>query len=271
MTDKLDLVVPLFVPGHRPDRFEKAAASGADAVIIDLEDAVPVDAKDQARAALRADFFSGPVLVRINAVGSPWHDDDLAAVSRLPVAAVVAPKAGDTAALGAIVGVLGVEKPVIALVETALGLAHARSIAATPGVARLAFGSIDFSADLGCAHTREALLFARSEVVLASRLAGLPAPLDGVTTSVDDIARVADDARYARDLGFGGKLSIHPRQIEPIRAGFLPDASEIAWARKVLASESGATVVDGGMVDEPVRIRARSILARSGATRSPSE
>jgi citrate lyase subunit beta/citryl-CoA lyase len=115
------------------------------------------------------------------------------------------------------------------------------------------------------------LLFARSELVLASRLAGLPAPLDGVTTSVDDMAPVADDARHARDLGFGGKLSIHPRQIEPIRVGFLPDASEIAWARKVLASEAGATVVDGGMVDEPVRIRARSILARSEATRSPSE
>ncbi|WOS64636.1 CoA ester lyase [Sinorhizobium fredii GR64] len=256
-----NFTVPLFVPGSRPERFEKAAASGADAIIIDLEDAVAPDAKEAARAAVRADFTDLPVLVRINGEGTQWHQDDLAVVSRLPVAAVIIPKAelgGGLAALAANRAV-----PIIALVETARGIAEARQIAALPGVSRLAFGSVDFCADLGCAHTREALLAARSELVLASRLAGLVAPLDGVTTSIDDGEQIEADARYALELGFGGKLAIHPRQIEAIRAGFRPQASEIEWAKKVLASGDGAAAVDGAMVDEPVRIRARAILARS--------
>ncbi|WP_425277335.1 HpcH/HpaI aldolase/citrate lyase family protein [Sinorhizobium fredii] len=256
-----NFTVPLFVPGNRPERFEKAAASGADAIIIDLEDAVAPDAKEAAGVALRADFTDLPVLVRINGEGTPWHEDDLAAVSRLPVAAVIVPKAelgGGLAALAAASAV-----PIVALVETARGLAEARQIAALPGVSRLAFGSVDFCADLGCAHTREALLAARSELVLASRLAGLVAPLDGVTTSIDDGEQIESDARYALELGFGGKLAIHPRQIEAIRAGFRPQASEIEWAKKVLASGDGAAAVDGAMVDEPVRIRARAVLARA--------
>ena len=130
-------------------------------------------------------------------------------------------------------------------------------------VARIAFGSIDFCADVGCAHTRPALLTARSELVLASRLAGLPAPLDGVTTSVDDGDVVVDDARPSRELGFGGKLCIHPRQVAAIHTGFAPTEDEIRWARKVVASGQGAEAIDGGMVDEPVRIRARQVLGRA--------
>lgn len=256
-----NFTVPLFVPGNRPERFEKAAASGADAIIVDLEDAVAVDAKDSARAALRADFTDLPVLVRINGEGTPWHEDDLAAVARLPFAAVIVPKAelgGELAARAAKSAV-----PIVALVETARGLAEARQIAALPGVSRLLFGSIDFCADLGCAHTREALLAARSELVLASRLARLTAPVDGVTASIDDRDEITSDARYALELGFGGKLAIHPRQIEAIRVGFRPSDSEIEWATKVLASGDGAAAVDGAMVDEPVRARARAMLARS--------
>lgn len=263
MSDELDVIAPLFVPANRPERFEKAAASGADAVILDLEDAVAAPAKEAARAALRLDFTDRPVFVRINAAGTPWHADDLAAVARMPFAGIMVPKAENSAALMAISGRLGPGKRLVALIESALGLANARAVAAVPAVGRLAFGSIDFCADLGSAHTRQALLSARHEIVLASRLAGLVPPLDGVTTVVDDPAVAADDARYARELGFGGKLAIHPRQIEAIRAGFLPDAAEIAWARKVLESGDGAAAVDGAMVDEPVRIRARSILARS--------
>ncbi|WP_026869973.1 HpcH/HpaI aldolase/citrate lyase family protein [Inquilinus limosus] len=258
----LDVVAPLFVPANRPERFGKAAASGADAVIIDLEDAVPAEAKDQARAALRADFTALPVLVRINAAGTPWHADDVAAVSALPLPAIVVPKAE----LGEGLEAIARSHSVVALIETARGLAEARRIAALPSVARLAFGSIDYSADLGCAHTRDALLAARSELVLASRLAGRPAPLDGVTAAIDDATLVTGDARYARDLGFGGKLCIHPKQVAPVLDGFRPDEAEITWARRVLASGDGAAAVDGAMVNEPVRIRARSILARSGRT-----
>lgn len=261
----LHFIVPLFVPGHRPDRFAKAAAAGPDAVIIDLEDAVPRDAKDQARANLTAGLAELPVLVRVNGVGTPWHDQDIAAVARMKPAAVMVPKAESPAAIDRIAAVLGPDLPIIALVETAAGLAGARALAAHPAVGRIAFGSVDFCADLGCAHEREALLAARSELVLASRLAGLAAPIDGVTLAVDDPAAANGDARYALQLGFGGKLAIHPAQISPIRQGFQPSAAEVEWARKVLASGDGAASVDGEMVDEPVRVRARSIIARSAA------
>ncbi|MFG1270686.1 HpcH/HpaI aldolase/citrate lyase family protein [Xanthobacter versatilis] len=266
MTSPLDFLVPLFVPGHRPERFEKAAAAGPDAVILDLEDAVPVEAKDKARAALRRNFTDRLVIVRVNASGTPWHAADLAAAARLKSDAVILPKAENVAALAKVAADLGPEVPVIALVETAAGLANARALAAHPAVARIAFGSVDFCADMGCAHVREALLAARSELVLASRLAGIAAPLDGVTTAIDDAGIATDDARYARALGFGGKLAIHPRQIAAIREGFAPDEAEITWARRVLASGDGASAVDGAMVDEPVRIRARAILARVKAT-----
>ncbi|NTF10571.1 CoA ester lyase [Agrobacterium rubi] len=253
--------VPLFVPGNRPERFEKAAASGADAIIIDLEDAVPGGAKSEARAALRADFTDLPILVRVNAEGTPWHKDDIAALSKLEFAAVILPKAELGGRLAEIVG--SCPCPVLPLVETARGLSQARQIAALPGVARLIFGSVDFCADVGCAHTRDALLQARFELVLASRLAGLPGPVDGVTTSIEDEELISSDARYGLELGFAGKLAIHPRQVEAIKAGFRPQPLEIEWARRVLASGDGAAAVDGAMVDEPVRIRARGILARA--------
>lgn len=258
-----DALVFLFVPAHRPERFEKAAAAAPDAVILDLEDAVPLAAKDEARAALRRDFTDRAVIVRVNAAGTPWHATDLAAVAHLEPAALMLPKAESVAVLDA-VAASAPRLPLIALVESAAGLAAARTLAAHPAVARLAFGSVDFCADLGCAHVREALVSARAELVLASRLAGLPAPIDGVTTAIEDEALVIDDAHYARALGFGGKLAIHPRQITPVRTGFAPDAGEIAWAQKVVASGDGAAAVDGAMVDEPVRIRARAILSRAG-------
>jgi citrate lyase subunit beta/citryl-CoA lyase len=226
---------------------------------------VPGDAKATARARLRADFGRAAILVRINGWNTPWFDDDLAAVASQPFAGVIVPKA-DVESLRAAAARLGSEMAVIALVETASGLAEARAIAALACVRRLAFGSVDFSADLGCAHTREALLAARGELVLASRLARKTAPIDGVTTSIDVDDLVSDDARHARDLGFGGKLCIHPRQIAPVLAGFAPTESEIAWARKILASGDGAVAVEGSMVDEPVRARARSLLSRSRAS-----
>lgn len=264
MTHLTDFTVPLFVPGNRPERFEKAAASGADAIIIDLEDAVPVGAKHAARSALMTHFTTLPVLVRINGEGTPWHADDMQAIARLPLfAAVIVPKAETGGRLSQIARSSHV--PIIALIETARGLSQARQIAAMAGIARLIFGSVDFCADLGCAHTREALLPARSELVLASRIAGLQSPIDGVTTAIDDAELIESDARHAKQLGFGGKLAIHPRQIASTKNGFRPHESEIDWARRVLAaSGEGATAVDGAMVDEPVRIRARAILSRAG-------
>ena len=254
---------PLFVPANRPERFARAAASGADAIILDLEDAVAPDAKDAARAALRRDFTDLPVIVRINAAGTAAHDADLAAMAALCPDAVMLPKAESAAGCQAVARALNA-MPLIALIESARGLAHARDIAATPGVVRLAFGSVDFCADLGCAHLPELLLPARSELVLAARLAGIAAPIDGVTVQLDDPQISHDDAAHARALGMTGKLCIHPRQIAPVRRAFAPSDAEIDWARRVLTSGEGAVSVDGAMVDEPVRLRARAILAQAG-------
>lgn len=260
MSGRLDFLTALFVPADRPERFVKAAAAGAGAIILDLEDAVAVAAKDAARAALDTSFTDLPVIVRINGADTPWHAGDLDAVSRIEPAAVMLPKAERPAIIADVARGLTKPLPIIALVETGRGMASARDIATAGPVARLAFGSIDYCADIGCNHTREALLTARSEIVLASRLAGRPAPLDGVTTAIDDAEVVKDDARYGRTLGFGGKMCIHPRQIQPARDGYLPSPDEIDWARRVVSASEGASRIEGVMVDEPVRLRAQALL-----------
>lgn len=263
-------LLALFVPATRPERFAKAAAAGADAIIIDLEDAVAHGEKQAARTALAQGLADGaphgtPVLLRINGATTPWHADDLDLARQLPLSGVMLAKAETAAEVTRVAERLdGV--PILALIESALGLSQARAIAAVPQVARLAFGSIDFAADLGCAHTRQALLAARSELVLAARLAGLDGPVDGVTTTLADGAVAQDDAAYAVELGFAGKLLIHPSQISPAKAGFAPTEADIAWARRIVGAlaEGGAVVqVDGAMVDAPVRLRAERILARA--------
>ncbi|MER9281160.1 CoA ester lyase [Mesorhizobium sp. M0522] len=259
MVDISLLRLPLFVPADRPERFEKAAASGADSVILDLEDAVAAANKAAARGALRTDFTQLPVLVRINAHSTSWHDDDVATVSKLPIAAVILPNADLPDVIESVSSKVGA--PIIPLIESARGFANARSIAAASGVVRLAFGSIDFCADLGCEHLRDVLLPIRLELVLASRLAGISGPIDGVTVQLDDLAVSRDDALHARSIGMTGKLCIHPKQVAAVRSGFAPSKREKDWARRVLASGDGAISVDGNMVDEPVRIRARAILA----------
>lgn len=252
----------LFVPADRPERFAKAAASAADVVILDLEDAVSPDNKEVARAALQSRFTTRPVVVRVNRIGTPWHAADMAALAQNDFAAVMVPKSEPGDSFEALCA--GSTLPVFALVESARGLAGVRAIANMKNVARIAFGSVDFCVDMDCAHNRDSLLAARSELVFASRLARIAAPIDGVTTSTDDAGLVRGDARYACELGFGGKLCIHPRQIEPARQGFAPDEAELAWARKVLQSEGGAVAIDGAMIDEPVRLRARRIMERAG-------
>lgn len=254
---------PLFVPADRPERFAKAAASGADAVILDLEDAVAPTNKDQARAALVGLPDTVPIIVRINAVGTSSHDADLLALRGLSVAAIMLPKAEDVATIVTVANALAGHVPIIALIESARGLAEVRRIATVSQVVRLAFGSIDFCADLGMEHLREALLPARVELVLASRLAGIAAPIDGVTTSIDDMALAAEDACHARALGMWGKLCIHPRQVPEIKRAFALTETEMDWARRVLAAGQGAVIVDGAMVDEPVRLQARKILSEA--------
>jgi len=271
----------LFVPGDRPERFDKAAASGADAIILDLEDAVGSAAKPQARQAilewLPAHHGAG-VWVRINAVGTPAHDDD---VSFLKALSTALGKAGITAAIRVMlpkvesrVSVDGLSRAVahgpgleiIAQIESAVGVDQARDFALSDSVTRLAFGSIDYSLDLGLAPDEDmALLHARSHLVWVSRLTGLPAPIDTVTVNLKDPAVIEHDARLAKRLGFGGKLCIHPSQVSAVNTAFSPSEKEIAWAREVIkvsnAAGDGAVKLGDQMIDKPVLLRAQRILA----------
>ncbi len=257
----------LFVPGNRPDRFEKAWQSGADAVILDLEDAVQSAHKDLAREAV-ASWLSParPVYVRINGTSTPWCEQDLAVVGLPGVLGVVLPKAEHPEQVAQVAARLTGEARVLPLLETALGVWNARELAQAPRVERLAFGSIDFQLDTGINGEQEELLYTRSHLVLASRVAGIVPPIDGVTMALDDLTRLREDVARARRLGFGGKLCIHPRQVETINQGFAPTDAERAWARRVLeaveAAEAGALRLDGELIDRPVIARARSILAQ---------
>lgn len=257
----------LFVPGNRPERFDKACKAGAHAVIVDLEDAVAPGDKAAARDAVRAWLAGGgSAWLRINGPESEWFATDLALVASNGVAGVMLPKAEDAAAIRELRRHAGATR-IVPLIESALGLWRADALAAEEGVERLAFGSVDFQLDAGIEGDGDELLYARSRLVLASRVAGRLPPVDGVTLAIDDEAALAADVRRARMLGFGGKLCIHPRQVAGVNAGFAVGANEIAWARRVLEAAQGsadnAVRLDGKLIDRPVIERARALLAQA--------
>jgi len=265
----------LFVPGHQPARFDKACQSGADVIVLDLEDAVPPDRKDEARTQVAqwlagrttSDGSSTIVAVRINGAGTPWHAADLTLFADVRIDALMLPKAEDAAGLHTIAA-LHPAVALLPLVETARGIARLDEIAAAPGVQRLVFGTVDFQADLDIEGDEQELLYFRSRMVLASRLAGLQPPVDGVSTTLDDPAHIEADALHARRLGFGGKLCIHPKQVAVVNQGFSPTPAQVDWARRVIeadAASGGAPVaVDGKMVDRPVVLKAQSVLRAAG-------
>ncbi len=260
----------LFVPGDRPDRFEKAWASGADVVILDLEDAVLPEAKGRARDAV-AQWLSveRPVYVRVNGMEAGGFQEDINAVAKPGLIGIVLPKAEDPQQIDEVVRRIPTDARVLPILETAMGVWKALEVAAAPGVERLAFGSIDLQLDTGISGDGEELLYARSRMVLASRVARILPPLDGVTTALDDADRLTAEVDRARRLGFGGKLCIHPRQVDPVNQGFSPTPADIDWARHVLEAveslESGVSQLEGVMVDRPVIERARRIVARATA------
>jgi len=260
----------LFVPGDRPERFDKAAACGAHEIVLDLEDAVAPAAKAGARDAVARWLDGGRqvqagVQVRVNGWQTPWFDDDLALLRTLPAATAMLPKA-DAESLAAVAAALPGRR-VVALLETARGWRDLRALAALPNVARIAFGSVDFEAETGIADDGDALTPVRTQIVLESRAAGLAAPIDGVSLSFDDEEAMRRHALRARRFGFGGKLCIHPRQVAAVNGAWCPSAEERAWAERVLAafqaSGGGVTTVDGRMVDKPVVERARQIAAEA--------
>ncbi len=249
----------LFVPGDRPDRFAKAAASGADVVVLDLEDAVAGPAKPAAREHVVSWLAAGgTAVVRVNGVGTPWHADDVAAVRERAVA-VMLPKAERVADLDGLPAVLP-------LIETPRGIAAAQVLCGVSTVVRPVFGSIDLAAALGVdPASRTALLHARSALVLAAAAAGCAPPVDGVTAALDDPGAVRDDTAHAVELGFTGKLCVHPRQVPVVHEALRPSEAELAWARSVLAAGSSgeAVAVGGQLVDRPVLLRAERLLGRA--------
>lgn len=254
----------LFVPGDRSERFAKALASGADAVILDLEDAVAPGAKSAARSSVAAFLAEKPaVIVRTNAPGTPWFSHDIAMLSVSKPAALMLPKAEGGEVLAEIALQLG-GCGMVALIETAAGMASLERMASVPGVSRFAFGSIDFQLDMGIDEQDEELLPYRSELVLRSRVAGLAPPIDGISTAIDDAHELDRQSRRARRMGFGGKLCIHPCQVDTVRNAFLPSSEEIHRAERIVAAAdaagAGVVTVDGRMVDLPVVLLARKTL-----------
>lgn len=263
----------LFVPGNRPERFDKAARSGADAIVLDLEDAVPPADKAAAREAIAAAWpalqaLGVPLVVRVNPVDQPLGQDDLRWLAQLPgVAGAMLPKAESAAALRA-AQALAPSVPLLPLVESAEGWSALPEIAAVPGVLRLVVGHIDFMADtdIRCGADEAELTPLRFAVAMATRLQRLAAAVDGVTVAIQDEERLRADTLRALRLGFGAKLCIHPRQVAVVHEVLAPGAQELDWARRVLAADAaagGAAVqIDGRMVDLPVVLQARRLLAR---------
>jgi citrate lyase subunit beta/citryl-CoA lyase len=256
----------LFVPGDRPERFDKACAAGADVVILDLEDAVSPQRKDEARAAI--DHWlrqGGQAWVRFNGSETQWYADDCALLRSPGLLGVSLPKAEDAAQLAELAARLPAHMGLLPIVESARGIWNAAELAAAPRVTRLAFGSVDFQVDTGIQGDDQELLFARSRLVIASAMARIEAPVDGVTVDLHNEQLLASDVERARLQGFGAKLCVHPRQVQAINDGLRPRETEVQWARSVLeivdASDGvGALSLGGKLIDLPVILRARRIL-----------
>lgn len=262
----------LFAPGNDERKLRRALKAGSDAVVADLEDAVPAGEKERARevtsGVLAERAAETLVAVRVNAVGSRLCEDDLGAVADLELDALVVPKATPKA-----VAALGPEgPPVIAIVETAQGLRHAYETAAAPRVAAVVLGAVDLGLELGLEPRADGqeVLYARSRLVLDSAAAGIRSPFDLVHTDTRDLEGLEAECRLARSLGFRGKACIHPAQVEIVNRVFLPTRAEVARAERVVeayeraADEGrGAVALDGEMIDLPVVERARTILADS--------
>ncbi len=235
-------------------------------MIVDLEDAVPVGEKAAARTALAAWLSpEHPVLVRVNGGESQWFREDLALCKAKGVAGVLLPKAENVEDIR-IIGEYSGALPILPLIETARGFWNAHALAQAPRVQRFVFGSIDFQLDLGIQGEEEELLYFRSRLVLVSRIVNLAAPVDGVTTAIDDAQRVRGDTLRAKRFGFGAKLCIHPKQVNVVNECFEPTEAEKSWATKIVeaaeAAGGAAVSVDGKMVDRPVIARAEAILMR---------
>ena len=277
----------LYAPGSRPEVLPKAAAAGADAVVLDLEDSVAPTAKVRARDSVRAFLReapptrrSGPELhVRVNRDGEGWDRADVDAVILPSLAALRLPKSEHPDALRRLDDFLGVREADLGIpvgsiglyptIESALGATRVRALAlASSRVVRFVFGASDLLADLGAVGDDDlATLYLRSQLVVESRVVGVGPPVDSVHTDIGDGEGLALAARRARSLGFHGKSLIHPRQIAVVHEAFRPTVAEVAAARRIVVEASnaagegqGGITVDGAFVDPAIVARARAVL-----------
>ncbi len=279
----------LSAPGNRPRFVEKVAHCGADAVILDLEDAVPIAEEKATRQAVRealTAISNCPVYVRINPLVAATSfsqaigEADLEAIVCGDLSGVILPKtesASEAQQAEAILHRLEAERglapgaiDLIPIIETARGVHHAFDIAsADTRIQHLAFGAGDFTRDIGVQWSRREVesQYARSALVIASRAAGIAAPLDSVWIDIRDLRGLSRSARLAKQLGFQGKMAIHPTQVEPINAAFSPTEGELADARRVIAAFEAAEAageasiqLDGQMIDYPIVEAAQRIL-----------
>ena len=260
----------LFVPANRPDRYARAFAAGADAVIADLEDAVSTEDKASARHAL-GDWciahrdMAAKVIVRINGETTEWFEEDLALANAVGINTIMLPKAELASQIARVKGALPPGSAIIPIIETARGLLNVDSVTVAAGVQRLAFGTLDYAVDLDLSGDERGLIYPACRMALASRAAGLAAPIAGVTADLADEAALLSDLAFARACGFTAKLCIHPKQVALIRQALMPSARELDWAQRVIAATDasrGAVQVDGKMVDRPVLLKAQAILDR---------
>ncbi len=264
----------LFVPGNRPERFDKALTSGADAVVLDLEDSVPTVAKPAAREAIAAAWASlqgrgVPLVVRINPLDSALGHEDVDWLARVtPDASVMIPKADGAKNLAAL-NARFPEASLLPLIESAAGYLNLEQISGASGVLRLVVGHIDFVADTGlqCSEDERELAPLRFAVAMHTRLRRLAPAVDGVTTAIDDEALIRADMQRALGFGITAKLCIHPKQVPIVHAALAPSEEALEWARRVIAADAaaaGAAVqLEGRMVDVPVVQQARRTLARA--------
>ena len=260
----------LFVPGSRPDRIAKALAAGADAVCVDLEDAVAPDAKVDARAAVMEALRAGGGFgVRINALRTAWGCADVAALAEAGLAPdfIMIAKADHPVEVELVGAALGHCAPLIPVIESAAGLDAAGWTCAVDGVNAALFGGGDYSADLGVKMDWEPLFHARASVANACAAAGVTA-IDVPYLDVTDEAGLAEETRRVKALGYGAKACIHPAQVDPVNAVFTPDDAELAEARAVIAAldeaGGGAALLDGQLIEAPVIRRARRVLDAAG-------
>jgi citrate lyase subunit beta / citryl-CoA lyase len=257
----------LFAPGHNAKLLERVFAAGADAVILDLEDAVPPEAKQTARRMVAAALADHPAWVRVNAAGTALCEADLAAVSDAAYGIRV-PKA-ESPEDATWVADRAPGKPLICAIETARGVLAAAEIAAAPGVRHLAMGGVDLARDLNATGGNLQTLYVRSHLVVASRAAGIRPPIDSVYPRLDDERGLREQVAFAYSLGFFGKSAIHPRQLPVLHGVFTPTTDQITWAQEIIAAFDAAggaalRLPSGEFVDLPVAERARRLLELAG-------